>query len=81
MSIKAGSYQIIGACLEVYKEMGCGFLESVYQECLEIELMNNKIPVKPQELISLNYKGQKLQHSFVPDFLCYEKNLFLPNQL
>ena len=31
------SYQILGACFEVYKEKGCGFLEAVYQECLAIE--------------------------------------------
>jgi GxxExxY protein len=31
-------YELIGACLEVYKEKGCGFVEPVYQECLEIEL-------------------------------------------
>ena len=55
---KEESYQIIGVCFEVYKEMGCGFLELVYQECLKIELMNKKIPVKPKKLISLKYKGQ-----------------------
>ena len=33
---KEESYRIMGACFEVYKEMGCGFLEAVYQECLEI---------------------------------------------
>jgi len=33
---KEESYAIMGACFEVYKNMGCGFLESVYQECLEI---------------------------------------------
>ena len=35
------SYRIIGACFEVYKEMGCGFLEPVYQECLEKNLPTN----------------------------------------
>jgi GxxExxY protein len=34
---KEEAYAIIGACFEVYNEMGCGFLEAVYQECLEIE--------------------------------------------
>lgn len=63
----------MGACFEVYKEMGCGFLESVYQECLEIEFNNKGLPVKSQKLVSLKYKGQKLKHTFVPDFLCYEK--------
>ena len=35
---KEESYRIMGACFEVYKEKGCGFLEAVYQECMEIEL-------------------------------------------
>jgi GxxExxY protein len=38
------SYRIIAACFEVYKETGCGFLETVYQECLEIELAHQLIP-------------------------------------
>ena len=41
---KKESYAIMGACFEVYKKMGCGFLESVYQECLEIELLQRGIP-------------------------------------
>ena len=55
---KEESYQIMGACFEVYKEMGCGFLESVYQEFLEIEFNNKGLPVKSQKLVSLKYKGQ-----------------------
>jgi hypothetical protein len=34
---KEESYRVMGACFEVCKEMGCGFLEPVYQECLEME--------------------------------------------
>jgi GxxExxY protein len=41
---KSEAFEIIGACFEVYNEMGCGFLESVYQECLEIELASRNIP-------------------------------------
>ncbi|MBC8256680.1 MAG: GxxExxY protein [Candidatus Marinimicrobia bacterium] len=70
---KEESYQIMGTCFEVYKEMGCGFLESVYQECLEVEFNNKGLPVKSQKLVSLKYKGQKLKYTFVPNFLCYEK--------
>ena len=44
---KDESYRIIGACFEVYKEMGCGFLEAVYQECLGIEFSVQAIPFKP----------------------------------
>ena len=45
---KEKSYRTIGACFEVYKETGCGFFESTYQECLEIELDIQAIPFKPQ---------------------------------
>ena len=41
-------YKIMGACFEVYKELGCGFLEPVYQECLEIELATQEIPFRSQ---------------------------------
>jgi len=56
---KEESYKIIGACFEVYKEMGCGFLEPVYQECLEKELTLQGIPFDAQKIVALNYKGQK----------------------
>ena len=44
---KDESYKIIGACFEVYREKGCGFLEAVYQECLEIELRLQGVPFVP----------------------------------
>jgi len=37
------SYALMGACFNIYKAMGCGFLENVYQECLEIEFEIRKI--------------------------------------
>ena len=70
---KEETYKIIGACFEVYKEMGCGFLEAVYQECLEMELTTQGIPFKPQVELGLIYKGQSLRKVYIPDFLCYEK--------
>ena len=54
------TYAIRGACFEVYKEKGCGFLEGVYQECLEIELSIRKIPYIAQPELELFYKGKKL---------------------
>ncbi len=51
------SYKIIGACFKVYKEMGCGFLESVYQECLAIEFTSQGIPFKAQQGLTLHYCG------------------------
>lgn len=70
---KEESYRIIGACFEVYKEKGCGFLEPVYQECLEIELGFQAIPFKPQLPIALTYKGQPLQKHYIADVVCYDK--------
>jgi GxxExxY protein len=70
---KEESYRIVGACFEVYKEMGCGFLEAVYQECLEIELALQGIPFKPQQELALSYKGRPLKQVYVPDFVCWEK--------
>jgi len=70
---KNESYLIIGACFEVYHEKGCGFLESVYQECLEIELGLQKIPFTSQASLSIEYKGKPLKHRYVPDFICFDK--------
>jgi GxxExxY protein len=70
---KDESYRIMGACFEVYKEKGCGFLESVYQECLELEFGFQDVPFVPQLQLALNYKGRPLKQSYVPDFVCYDK--------
>jgi GxxExxY protein len=67
------SYQILGACFEVYKELGCGFLESVYQEALELELQARGIPFQPQPELRIWFKSQLLKKTFQPDFICYEK--------
>lgn len=68
---KDESYAIQGAIFEVYREMGCGFLEPVYQECLESELRLRNIPFTAQTELKLNYKGQPLQQTYKPDFICY----------
>jgi GxxExxY protein len=66
-------YKIIGACFEVYKEKGCGFLEAVFQECLALELGFQKIPFDAQRVLRLNYKGTPLQQGYVADFVCCDK--------
>lgn len=66
------SYKIMGACFEVYKEKGCGFTESVYQECLQIEFRNQGIPFVAQPVIELEFKGTKLDQYFKPDFVCFD---------
>ena len=66
-------YDIMGACFAVYTDKGCGFLEAVYQECLEIELMARGIPFVAQPEIRLEYRGIPLKQIYIPDFLCYEE--------
>lgn len=70
---KEESFAIIGACLEVYNIMGSGFLEGVYQKCLEREFTLRGIPHIPQKRIGLFYKGFDLEQDYVPDFVCYGK--------
>ena len=66
------SYKIMGACFEVYKEKGCGFLEAVFQECLEMELTDQGIPFIAQQQLNLSYKGRPLKQTYAPDFVCYD---------
>jgi len=68
---KEESYRIIGACFEVYNEKGCGFVEPVYQECLQIELAIQEIPFVAQTELSLFYKGRPLCQKYKPDFICF----------
>jgi GxxExxY protein len=70
---KDESYAIIGACFAVYKDKGCGFLEPVYHESLEIELEFQGIPFLSQPLQTLRYRGRTLVQTFNPDFICYDK--------
>lgn len=66
-------YKIIGAAFEVHKELGCGFLEAVYQEAFEMELINQDIPFKREPKISINYKGKQLIKKYRADFVCYDQ--------
>lgn len=66
------TYNIRGAVFEVYKEMGCGFLEAVYQECLKKEFTYKRIPFVEQASLVLSYKGETLEQKYKPDFICYE---------
>ena len=70
---KDESYAIQGAIFEVYRQMGCGFLESVYQECLEIEFRERSIPFVSQHDLQLFYKGKLLKQRYIPDFICYDQ--------
>ena len=65
-------YQIQGAVFEVYREMGCGFLEAVYQECLGKEFSKRGIPYIAHRELKLFYKGEPLRQIYIPDFVCHE---------
>jgi GxxExxY protein len=70
---KQESYKIQGAVFEVYENMGCGFLESVYQECLEYEFQEKNIPNIPHKELKIYYKDHLLKQKYIPDFICFEK--------
>jgi GxxExxY protein len=67
------SYAIRGAVFEAYKEMGSGFLEAVYQECMEKELCRKEVPFSAQPELKLSYKGERLEQTYRPDFICYDE--------
>lgn len=70
---KDEAYAIVGACFEVYKDKGCGFVEPVYQECLAIEFEYRGIPFQAQAQMDLFYRGRKLSPFYKPDFICFGK--------
>ena len=70
---KQESYDIIGAAFEVYNKLGHGFLEAVYQECLEIEFKKRGIPYEREKDIKIFYDGIELTQSYRADFVCYDK--------
>ena len=58
--------------MEVHKELGCGFLEPVYQEALELELTDRRIPFWAQVEMPVFYKGRQLRATYRADVLCYD---------
>jgi GxxExxY protein len=66
-------FAIQGAVFEVYREMGSGFLEAVYHECLERELKARQIPFVSQQELELAYKGNRLIQKYKADIVCYDK--------
>jgi len=66
-------FQIRGAIFDVHNEMGAGFLEAVYQECLANEFDARQIPYRAFQPLKLTYKGRALNQSYRPDFVCFEK--------
>lgn len=70
---KQESYNIVGAAIEVHKELGCGFLEAVYAEAFELELIRQGIPYQREAALNIEYKGIELQKQYYADFICYDK--------
>jgi len=69
------TYAILGACFAVYQDKGCGFLEAVYQECLEIEFRARGISFRAQPVLGLAYRGQPLTQTYAADFICFDRVL------
>ena len=66
------TYAIIGAAMEVHRQLGCGFLEPVYQESLAIEFTKRSVPFRREVRLPIHYKGQLLGTSYCADFICFE---------
>ncbi len=64
-------FQIQGAIFEVNRELGVGFLEAVYQECLALEFKSRGIPFIASQPLTLTYKGSPIRQSYVPDSICF----------
>ena len=69
--LKDEVFAVVGAAMEVYWQLGRGFLEPVYQEALEIELGRRRIPYEAQKRLGIFYKGQPLKKEYVADLICY----------
>jgi GxxExxY protein len=71
--LKEEVFAIVGAAIEVHRELGSGFLEAVYQEAMAIEMTDRALPVQAQQALSIRYKKRLLVKQYVPDFICYNQ--------
>ncbi|NSW93822.1 MAG: GxxExxY protein [Bacteroidales bacterium] len=69
---KEESYRIIGSCLAVYNKLGSGFLESVYQEALEIQFNKDKIPFEKEKKLRIKFDDKQLDKFFKADYVCFD---------
>jgi GxxExxY protein len=66
------TYAIIGAAMEVHRQLGCGFLEPVYQEALAVEFTNRDISFVKEVKLPVAYKGRPLNTKYCADFICFD---------
>ncbi|MEM8495187.1 MAG: GxxExxY protein [Planctomycetota bacterium] len=66
------TYAVIGAAMEVHRELGPGFLERAYQDALEIEFENRDIPMRREVSVPIRYKGRSLRSDYRADFICFD---------
>lgn len=64
-------YDFMAAAFDVYNDMGNGYTEDIYQEALELELVDRKIPFHAQPELTICYKGKPLRKKFRPDLLVF----------
>ena len=67
------TYAVRGALMSVFNELGCGFLEKVYQEAFDLELKSRNIPFEREKALQLYYRGIQLKQEYMADFICYGK--------
>ena len=65
-------YQIIGAAMDVYNELGFGLSEPIYQECLSIVCSEKRIPWEREKPLKMSFHGQELKKTYVADFVCFD---------
>src|SRR5438270_13835197 len=67
------TYAIVGAAIEVHRQLGPGFLEAVYQEALAMELMERDVPFQREVVLPIRYKGRVIACGYRADFVCFEE--------
>ena len=65
-------YQIIGAAMDVYNELGFGLSEPIYQECLSIVCSEKQIPWEREKPLIMTFHGQELKKTYIADFVCFD---------
>lgn len=70
---KERMYNIIGAAMSLYNELGCGYSELIYQECLAIVCSEKGIPWEREKMLKMYFHGMELEKAYKADFVCYDE--------